>query len=165
MIMRHHDATHTFGPITDTELRRVGAQRRLAANRERRLIVKAVQAGHSQTLIAKLIGVSQPQVSRTIAAVKQSNDGVLAVEPESALDIIDMRDAGEIDTAQMLKTLSALDYTEGYVPKWDGVATDAYVRGSWDDIEYAYQQDKLTFEEYSELFHAHRHRTAASHGQ
>ncbi|WP_338341759.1 helix-turn-helix domain-containing protein [Mycobacterium intracellulare] len=136
----------------------MGAQRRLATYRERRVIVAATLAGKPQTAIAKLLGVSQPHVSRTIAAVKRQNNGSLRVAPESALDIIDRRDAGEIGTTDMITALGALDYTEGRVPEIGGIATDAYERGSWDDIEYAYQQDKLTFEEYSELFRAHRAR-------
>jgi len=147
----------------DFELRKVGAQRRLAIVRERRLIAAAALDGRSQTMIAKLLGVSQPHVSRTIAGIKRRNDGALRVAPKTALDIVDERDAGEIDTPTMMKALSSIDYTEGYVPEIDGVATDAYERGSWDDIEYAYQQDKLTFEEYSELFRAHRARQKAGH--
>lgn len=152
--------------ITDAALRKVGAQRRLAAHREQRAIVAAALAGRSQTVIARLLGVSQPHVSRTIAAVRRQHNGTLRIAPESVLDIIDERDAGEIDTATMMRALSALDYTDGCVPEIDGVATDAYERGSWDDIEYAYQQDKLTFEEYSQLFRARRARqkTGVIHG-
>ncbi|WP_396911746.1 hypothetical protein [Mycolicibacterium sp.] len=98
--------------------------------------------------------------------MRRQHNGTLRIAPESVLDIIDERDAGEIDTAAMMRALSALDYTDGYVPEIDGVATDAYERGSWDDIEYAYQQDKLTFEEYSQLFRARRARqkTGVIHG-
>jgi len=139
-----------------TELRKVGAQRRLAAHRELSVIVAATLAGRPQTAIAELLGVSQPHVSRTIAAVKRQNDGVLREAPLSVLDIVDERDAGEIDTATMVETLSAIDHTEGHVPEMNDVPTDAYVRGSWDDIELAYQQDKLTYEEYEQLFQARR---------
>lgn len=72
------------------------------------------------------------------------------------LVLIDLRDAGKIDTKTMMQQLLDLDYTDGYVPEVNGVATDAYERGSWDDIEYAFQQNRLTFEEYSQLFEAHR---------
>lgn len=149
------------GPITDAELRKVGAQRRLAAHRELSVIVAATLAGRPQTAIAQLLGVSQPHVSRTIAAVKRDNHGVLRVAPLSVLDIVDERDAGEIDTVTMMETLSAIDHTEGQVPEMNGVPTDAYVRGSWDDIELAYQQDKLTYEEYEQLFRARRVRGRA----
>jgi hypothetical protein len=151
--------------VSDAELRKVGAQRRIAAFREQRVIVEATLAGRPQTAIAQLIGVSQPHVSRTIAAIKGLNNGQLQVLPESALIIIDRRDAGEIDTPTMMQALLDLDYTDGYVPDINGVPTDAYERGSWDDIEYAFQQDKLTFEEYSQLFAAHHahQETAATH--
>ncbi|MGV0737541.1 helix-turn-helix domain-containing protein [Mycobacterium syngnathidarum] len=142
------------GPITDDELRKVGAQRRLAAHRELVVIVAAALAGRTQTAIAELLGVSQPHVSRTIAAVTRENNGVLRVPPTSVLDIVDERDAGEIDTDTMLEVLSELDYTQGYVPEMNGVPTDTYVRGSWDDIEFAYQQEKLTDQEYEQLFRA-----------
>lgn len=154
--MRHPGSVRRGASITDAELRKVGAQRRLAAYRERSVIVAATLAGRPQTAIAELLGVSQPHVSRTIAAVKRDNDGVLRVAPLSVLDIVDERDAGEIDTATMMETLSAIDYTEGHVPEAHGIALDAYVRGSWDDIELAYQQDKLTYEEYEQLFRARR---------
>lgn len=149
-------------PVTDAELRKVGAQRRLAAYREQSVIVAAALAGRPQTVIAKLLGVSQPHVSRTLAAVKRENGGALRIAPVSVLDIIDERDAGEIDTDAMLKMLSELDYTEGYVAGINRVPIDAYVRGSWDDIEFAYQQDKLTFEEYEQLFSAYLRRRSTS---
>ncbi|WP_454793821.1 helix-turn-helix domain-containing protein [Mycolicibacterium lutetiense] len=145
-------------PVTDAVLRKVGAQRRLAAYRERSVIVAAALAGRPQTAIADLLGVSQPHVSRTLAAVKRENHGALRVAPLSVLDIVDERDAGEIDTDTMLKMLGELDYTEGYVPEIAGVPTDAYVRGTWDDIEFAYQQDKLTYEEFEQLFRTRRTR-------
>lgn len=154
--MERRKILHKRVRVTDSALRKAGAQRRLAAEREVRLIIEAAIAGRSQTAIAKLVGVSQPHISRTIAAVKRQNDGHLRVEPKSALDIIDERDAGKIDTRMMMRKLGNADYTDGHVPDVDGVATDAYVRGSWDDIEYAFQQDRLTFEQYSELFRAHR---------
>lgn len=152
------------GPITDAELRKVGAQRRLAAHRELVAIVAAALAGRTQTAVAELLGVSQPHVSRTLAAVKRENHGVLRVPPTSVLNIVDERDAGEIDTDTMMEMLSELDYAQGYVPEMNGVPTDAYLRGSWDDIEFAYQQDKLADQEYEQLFRASRTResTAAS---
>lgn len=156
--MGHPVATRRGAQISDAALRKVGAQRRLAAHRERRAIVAAALAGRPQTVIAALLGVSQPHVSRTVAAVKRENNGALRVAPLSVLDIVDERDAGEIDTETMIGRLSAIDYTDGHVPDMNGVPTDAYVRGSWDDIELAYQQDKLTYEEYEQLFRAHRAR-------
>lgn len=148
--------------VTDAELRKVGAQHRLAAYREQSVIVAAALAGRSQTVVAKLLGVSQPHVSRTLAAVRRENGGALHIAPLSVLNIIDQRDADEIDTDTMLKMLSELDYTEGYVADIDGVCTDVYVRGSWDDVEFAYQQDKLTFEEYEQLFPACLRRRSTS---
>lgn len=140
----------------DEELRKVGAERRVAAFSEIQMIVEAALAGRPQTVIAQLVGVSQPQVSRTIAAIKRHNHGELKPVPVPPLVIIDRRDAGQIDTPTMMQQLLNLDYTDGYVPEINGVATDAYERGSWDDIEYAFQKNRLTFEEYSKLFEAHR---------
>jgi hypothetical protein len=91
-----------------------------------------------------------------IAAIKRQYDGELKAPPEPALVIIDRRDAGQIDTPTMMHELLDLDYTDGHVPEVNGVVTDAYERGSWDDIEYAFQQNKLTFEEYSQLLEVHR---------
>ncbi|AMS02707.1 hypothetical protein BJD55_gp059 [Gordonia phage Yvonnetastic] len=42
-------------------------------------------------------------------------------------------------------------YTRGYVPEHNGYPTDAYVRGSWDDVEFAFVIGAITFERYCEL--------------
>lgn len=146
--------TDTRGPmpVTDAQLLKAGAQRRLATSREQRLIVLAVLAGRPASEIAQLAGISESRVSRAIAAIKRQNGGTLRVVPESALDIIDERDAGEIDTAAMMQALRELNYTDGHVVRVGGVAIDAYERGSWDDIEYAFLKDRLSQAEYSELF-------------
>jgi hypothetical protein len=89
---------------------------------------------------------------------------MLRLESKSVLDILDERDAGEIDTATMMKRLRAIDYTDGYVPYVNGILTDAYVRGSWDDVKFAYYQDKLTFDEYSELARIRRARNSPTDG-
>lgn len=140
------------------ELRRVGAQKRVADFRERQKIVEAAMAGVNQNVIAESLEVSQPHISRLLAAVKRQNAGALREIPRTALDIITERDAGVINDEQMMQALKELDYTDGHVPKVNGVATDAYVRGSWDDIEFAFQRDRLTFDQYSELFAARRDR-------
>lgn len=142
--------------VTDVDLRRVGARRRVAAFREQQAIVDAALSGWKQNRIAEFLEVSQPHISRTLASVKRQNGGALREVPTSVLELIDERDAGEISDAEMMQALKDVDYTVGYVPDVDGVATDAYVRGSWDDIEFAFQRDRLTFEEYSELFSARR---------
>ncbi|MFE0752169.1 winged helix-turn-helix domain-containing protein [Gordonia sp. NPDC058843] len=134
----------------------MGAQKRVADFRERQKIVEAAMAGLNQKLIADSLEVSQPHISRLLAAVKRQNAGALREIPRTALDIITERDAGVINDEQMMQALKELDYTDGEVPEVNGVATDAYVRGSWDDIEFAFQRDRLTFDQYSELFTARR---------
>ncbi|MEE3851336.1 winged helix-turn-helix domain-containing protein [Gordonia sp. LSe1-13] len=141
-------------PRKVAEMRRIGARRRLNARQERQAIINAAMDGWNQKLIADSLGVSQPHISRTLKAAKRENAGTLREIPPTALDIIDERDAGEISDEQMMEKLTGLDYTDGHVPEVNGVATDAYVRGSWDDIEFAFQRDRLTFEEYSELRNA-----------
>lgn len=156
--MFHEPQSRGPMPVTDAQLRTAGAQRRLATSREQRLIVSAVLAGRSESEIAQLVGASESHVNRTIAAAKRHNSGLLRVAPESALDVIDQREAGEIDTAAMMQALRELNYTDGHVVRVGGVATDAYERGSWDDIGYAFQQGRLSQQEYSELFGVHRAR-------
>lgn len=70
------------------------------------------------------------------------------------MQIIDRRDAGEIDTSEMMATLRTWPYTFGRPAVVNGVETDHYRRGSWDDIEFARQQRRLTFEEYADLMQA-----------
>jgi len=145
-------------PPKVAEMRRIGARRRLTARQERQAIISAAMNGWNQKLIADSLDVSQPHISRTLKAVRLENSGTLREIPATALDIIDERDAGEISGEQMMQKLKELDYIDGGVPEVNGVVTDAYVRGSWDDIEFAFQRDRLTFEEYSELLAAHRDR-------
>lgn len=157
------DSRHLSGDALDRALREAAARRRLAIHRERIVIVDAALAGLSRTRIARLIGVSEPDVSRTLASVKAAHDGHLHPQSLAPLDVIDQRDAGEIDSTLMMERLRTISYTDGHVPMVAGIPTDVYVRGSWDDIEFAFQQDKLTFDEYSALFEAHRQQVKSGH--
>jgi hypothetical protein len=125
------------------EFRQVNAQERLAHKRRNRLIRQAARAGKSQVEIAKLAELSQPQVGRILKADDDS--------AETPMEILDRRDAGEIDSAEMMAILRAWPYSFGHTAVVNGVATDHYRRGSWDDIARAYQQQRLTFAEYAEL--------------
>jgi hypothetical protein len=125
------------------EFRQVNAQERLAHKRRNRLIRQAARAGKSQVEIAKLAELSQPQVGRILKADDDS--------AETPMEILDRRDAGEIDSAEMMTILHAWPYSFGHAAVVNGVDTDHYRRGSWDDIARAYQQQRLTFAEYAEL--------------
>jgi hypothetical protein len=125
------------------EFRQVNAQERLAHKRRNRLIRQAARAGKSQVEIAKLAELSQPQVGRILKADDDS--------AETPMEIVDRRDAGEIDSDQMMTILRIWPYTFGGTTVVNGVDTDHYQRGSWDDIVRAYQQQRLTFAEYAEL--------------
>ncbi|MEN2510541.1 hypothetical protein [Gordonia polyisoprenivorans] len=72
------------------------------------------------------------------------------------LEIIDGRDAGVVTARQMMTQLLAIDYTEGFNPNVNNAASDAYVRGNWDDIEHAFVTRRITYREYETLFRALR---------
>lgn len=47
---------------------------------------------------------------------------------------------------------SGKKYTFGYVPDVNGFATDAYVRGTWDEVEDDFLFGRIDFDEYRDKF-------------
>lgn len=66
---------------------------------------------------------------------------------ESPTDTVDRRAAGLITDEEMMNKLLHRNYGFGAAVRIDGVVTDAYARGTWDDIEMAYYQRLLTDDE------------------
>lgn len=66
-------------------------------------------------------------------------------------EIIDRRRKGLINTRTMMAQLSGYEYTYGYAPVVGGHYVDAYVRGSWDDVERGYRRGWLSDVEFGVL--------------
>jgi hypothetical protein len=75
---------------------------------------------------------------------------------ETPGEVIDRRAAGMIDDQVMMDNLLDRTYSFGRVPSIDGVATDAYMPGDWDEVETAYYRDLLSDEEFDQLMEQQR---------
>lgn len=70
---------------------------------------------------------------------------------EKPAEIIDRRAAGMIDDQSMMDRLLNWKYSFGAVVRIEGVATDAYTTGDWDDIEMAFYRGVLSGDEFQAL--------------
>lgn len=130
------------------ELARVAARRRLDERDIYRAIQRAVEAGLSQRQISDTIqSLSQATIQRMIQRIAATPE----LLRETPAEIIDQRAAGFIDTDAMMDTLLHWKYRFGAVPRIDDVATDAYMKGDWDEIESAYYRDLLSDDEFAKL--------------
>ncbi|WP_370629613.1 winged helix-turn-helix domain-containing protein [Mycolicibacterium sp. BK634] len=130
------------------QLERVAAHRRLDERSIYRAIARAARDGLKQREISDIIGnLSQATVQRIIQRIT-ADPSLLQVTPT---EIIDRRAAGLISDDTMMGELLNWRYDFGSVPRIDGVATDAYISGDWDEIESAYYRDQLSDEEFAAL--------------
>lgn len=82
--------------------------------------------------------------------------GVANTEFDGPSEVIALRAYGALSDEDMMAALLGMRYTFGYVPQVGGVSTDAYERGTWDDVELAYYQGHLSESEFQQLFNAKR---------
>ncbi|MGW0042217.1 winged helix-turn-helix domain-containing protein [Rhodococcus sp. NPDC003348] len=71
---------------------------------------------------------------------------------ESPTEVIDQRAAGFIGDTAMMNRLLSWSYSFGHSLIIDGVATDAYTSGDWDEIERAYYCRRISDDELAKLF-------------
>lgn len=109
-----------------------------------RLVARALDARISQDDLAASLDISQASVSR-IAALIQSDPSVL---DESPTEIIGLRATGQIDSATMMKRLTAHAYSPG---QHDPTGGDGYIRGTWREIERALGRGLLSNAEYEQI--------------
>lgn len=114
---------------------------------ERAIYHAAFDAGLSQRLIGEAVGSSQATVQRILRRLSE-DPSLLEVTPA---EVIDRRAAGLIDDETMMGRLLNRTFSVGRVPSINGVATDAYIPGDWDDIEMAYYRDLLSEHEVDQL--------------
>lgn len=137
-----------------------------AATAQQRLAVKAArQRVHQRDLEREIYhsatreGLSQRQISDTVGGRSQATVQRilrrLTEDPslleEKPAEIIDRRAAGMIDDQDMMERLLNWKYSFGGVVRIDGVATDAYTTGDWDDIEMAFYRGLLSDNEFQAI--------------
>jgi hypothetical protein len=146
--------TQTIDATTAEKRLAVKAARQRIDEREleRAIYQAANYAGLSQRQISDIVGIrSQATVQRIL---RRLTDNPSLLE-ETPAEIIDRRVAGMIDDQEMMEILLNWKYSFGGVVRIDGVATDAYTTGDWDDIEMAFYRGLLRDEEFQSLATRH----------
>jgi hypothetical protein len=124
------------------------SQRAVEKSLDREIYYAAHDAGLSQRQISEVVGsVSQATVQRTLRRIT-ADPSLLEETPG---EVIDRRAAGMIDDQAMMDSLLDRTYSFGRVPSIDGVATDGYIPGDWDEVETAYYRDLLSEGEFGRL--------------
>jgi transcriptional regulator with XRE-family HTH domain len=147
-------STETINATTAQARLAVNAARQRIDEREleRAIYHAANHAGLSQRQISDIVGIhSQATVQRILRRVTEDP----SLLDETLPEIIDRRAAGMIDTDDMMKRLLNWKYSFGEVVRVDGVATDAYTTGDWDDIEMAFYRGLLSADEFQALAERH----------
>jgi predicted XRE-type DNA-binding protein len=147
-------STETIDAISARERLAVNAARQRIDEREleRAIHHAANHAGLSQRQISDIVGIrSQPTVQRILRRLTEDP----SLLDETPAEIIDRRGAGLIDDHDMMERLLNWTYSFGGVVRVEGVATDAYTTGDWDDIEMAFYRGLLSDDEFHALAERH----------
>ncbi|MGV0644036.1 winged helix-turn-helix domain-containing protein [Mycolicibacterium sp. XJ879] len=119
---------------------------------EREIYRAASLEGLSQRQISEIVGIhSQATVQRILRRITEDPSRL----EETPAEIIDRRAAGLIDTDEMMDRLLNWEYSVGGAVRVDGVVTDAYKTGDWDDIEMGFYRGLLTDDEFERLAQRH----------
>lgn len=151
--------THTNSQTARETLVRAAARCRVTDLELRRAIVRAADGGMSQRQISAIVGT---QSQATIHRILQHFSGNRSLLEETPAEVIDKRTAGLLGDSEMMTRLANWDYTFGRVACVDGVATDGYIGGSWDDIELAYYCNLLSDDEFARLVERNKSRLEGS---
>lgn len=136
----------------DNELVAAVALERVAKRRVAQAILRAsTRPGVTQSSISDIVGVSQAQVNRRLQELSRSPELLVRIPA----DVINERTADLISTEEMMRQLRTWVFTFGSVATVNGTPTDAYERGTWDDVEAAFHQRLLSDNEMQELLDIH----------
>lgn len=113
-----------------------------------RAVVRAFRDGMSESQIGAIVGTHTETAIRRIIRACSEDPAILA---ESPAKVIDERAAGFIGDAAMMDRLLNWPYSFGHTVTIDGVTTDAYAGGDWDEVEQAYYCGHLTDAEFVRL--------------
>lgn len=137
------EAQHTN---LEKELRAVAARAELVRLEKLRLIAVACESGMSQSTIAGLVGVSQPEVSRIVKR--------LTLVPEvinySPLEVAFEYAANKISRDQLLEKLVNFSYSFSRDAE-PGNPLGARATGTWDQVTEAYHRGLIEYEDYDTL--------------
>ncbi|WP_079634650.1 winged helix-turn-helix domain-containing protein [Mycobacteroides abscessus] len=128
----------------------VRAARRRVDERElgRAIFEAARDGGLSQRQISDIVGIySQATIQRILRRFTEDP----SLLEETPAEVIDRRAAEMITGRQMMAKLLRWKYSFGAVARVNGVATDAYTAGDWDEVEMAYYRGLLSDNEFHQL--------------
>jgi len=129
-------------------LARTAARQRLDRRELERAIFDGRKAGLTQRQISDKLGIhSQTTVQRILRRLDEDP----SLLEKKAAEVIDRYAVGEISAESMMDQLLNWTYSFGSVARINGVATDAYMSGDWDDIERAFYQGLLSDEQFARL--------------
>lgn len=140
--------THPEDDAAKAPLLRAIARRRLADLELNRAIVRAFRDGMSESQIGAIVGTHSEAAIHRILRRCSEDPSILA---ESPAEVIDQRAAGFIGDTLMMERLLSWPYSFGHTVVIDGVPTDAYAGGDWDEVERAYYCGRLTDAEFVKL--------------
>ncbi|WP_396910914.1 winged helix-turn-helix domain-containing protein [Mycolicibacterium sp.] len=127
------------------------ALQRVATCELERAIYRASEAGLSSRQISDIATLSQPAVQRIVRRFTEDP----SLQRPSPGEIIDRAAAGLIGRSEMMAQLLDRQYAAGHAARLGGVATDAYLRSDWDDVELAYYRGLLNADEFQRLAERH----------
>lgn len=127
----------------------------VAARQKQRLVGALAADMRNQRELADVLGLSQAQISRILTAHHSKPEA-------SPTEIIDQRDAGVIDDAQMLTRLIGLEYSYDRFPNAGSIESAAYVPGTCNEVEEAFTAGRITRDQYIAVMDAHRDEIVAA---
>lgn len=125
------------------------AAKELADLRLLREVVRAHDAGRSQSAIAAKLGLTQPGIHKMLVRGRFTPE----VGEWTPWEVVLRYAAGETTHDQMLDTLADWEWTVTSFPVEDGnPLSEAIERGSWEDVGRAVRAGYLSDDDYAELF-------------
>lgn len=124
------------------------AAKELADLRLLREVVRAHDAGRSQSAIAAKLGLTQPGVHKMLVRARFTPD----VGECTPWEVLLRYAAGEITHNEMLDTLAEWKWTMTSFPEDGNPLSEAIERGSWEDVGRAVRAGYLSDDDYAALF-------------
>lgn len=134
-------------------------QQHLAEMQLRRGIFELADLGVAQRDIAKVAGISQPEVSRRLSRRR------LTESQPSPREIVSRRQAGQIDSEEMVRELSEMHMTHRTPSRNSAYDAAAAMTGTAKELAAAFQDGLITEDEYERVRKAIAERRARARGR
>lgn len=115
----------------------------------RRVLKRLEQHGHSQSDMARVLGISQPAVHSALKTARKAPDAVPGFSGAGPYEICQRYALGELDRARLIDELARWEYTPVPEPDWLEDVAPGPGPGSWFEVERALGEgliDENTYE-------------------